>query len=180
MENNLEKTCGMIYKLACEVHEALYYQYHASMEEQYQSVFSYELKKKKYVFHSETVIQLLYKEFPLKETEADYFLLPGGPNKFEENIVIEVKHPTTNALPKPRLQLFSYLHAGPSNNNPLMKGIRYGILLMWPTQSNPIMSDDGKFAELPKPVPKPIMELWKTTNKTSRHKFELLKSWGPN
>ena len=177
MDANLEATCDALYEMACEVNDALYYQYHASMEEQYQSAYSYELKKKKYVFHSETVIQLLYKEFPVRETEADYFLLPGGPNKFKENIVIEVKHPTTNALPKPRLQLFTYLNAGPSNNNPLMKEIRYGILLMWPTQVNPNISDDGKYAELPNPAPKPIMELWKTTNKTTRHKFELLKKW---
>ena len=177
MDANLEATCDALYEMACDVNDALDYQYHASMEEQYQSAYSYELKKKKYVFHSETVIQLLYKEFPLRETEADYFLLPGGPNEFEENIVIEVKHPTNNALPKPRLQLFTYLHAGPSNNNPLMSEIRYGILLMWPTQSNPTMTDDGKYAVLPNPSPKPIMELWKTTNKTSRHKFELLKKW---
>ena len=111
MDANLEATCDALYGMACDVNDALYYQYHASMEEQYQSAYSYELKNKKYVFHSETVIQLLYKEFPLRETEADYFLLPGGPNKFEENIVIEVKHPTSNALPKPRLQLFlSLIH----------------------------------------------------------------------
>ena len=124
----------------------------------------------------------MYKEFPVRETEADYGFRctsEGGPNKFKENIVIEVKHPTTNALPKPNLtlQLFTYLNAGPSNNNPLMKDIRYGILLMWPTQVNPNISDDGKYAELPNPAPKPIMELWKTTNKTTRHKFELLKKW---
>ena len=72
MDANLEATCDALYKMACDVNDALYYQYHASMEEQYQSAYSYELKKKKYVFHSETVIQLLYKEFPLRETEADY------------------------------------------------------------------------------------------------------------
>ena len=177
MDPKLEATCDALYKMACEVNELLHYQYHASMEEQYQSAYSYELKKKKYMVHSETVIQLLYKDFPVREAEADYFLLPGGPNKFDENIVMEVKHPTTNALPKPRLQLFSYLHTGPTNNNPLMKDIRYGILLIWPTQSNPTMSDDGKYAELSKPAPRPIMELWKTTNKNTRNKFELLKKW---
>ncbi|MBF15021.1 MAG: hypothetical protein CMA97_05870 [Euryarchaeota archaeon] len=177
MDANLEATCDALYWIACEVNEALYHQYHKSMEEQYQSALSYELKKKKYVFHSETVIQLLYKDFPVKESEVDYFLLPGGPNKFDKNIVIEVKHPTTNALPAPRLQLFSYLHTGPSNNNPFMDDLRYGILLMWQTQSNPTVSDDGKYAELKLPAPKPIMELWKTTNKTTRHKFELLKKW---
>ena len=70
MDTNLETTCDALYEMACDVNDALYYQYHASMEEQYQSAYSYELKKKKYVFHSESVIQLLYKEFPLRETEA--------------------------------------------------------------------------------------------------------------
>ena len=180
MDSDLEKTCEVIYKLACDVNDELHYQYHSSMEEQFQSALSSELKKKKFVYHSETVIELHYKGFPVKETEADYVLLPGGPNKFDKNIVIEVKHPASLGLAKNRLQLFTYLHSGPTNNNPLTKDLRYGLLLIWPTQNNPTISEDGRFAELSKPVPKPTMEIWRSTNATSRTKFELLKSWGPN
>ena len=180
MDSHLEKTCELIYKLACDVNEELHYAYHSSMEEQFQHALSSELKKKKFVYHSETVIELYYKGFPVKETEADYFLLPGGPNKFDKNIVIEVKHPASLGLAKNRLQLFTYLHSGPTNNNPLTKDLRYGLLLIWPTQNNPQMSDDGRFAELSKPVQKPTMEIWRSTNATSRTKFELLKSWGSN
>ena len=180
MDSKLEKTCELIYKLACDVNDELHYQYHSSMEEQFQTALSSELKKKKFVYHSETVIELHYKGFPVKETEADYVLLPGGPNKFDKNIVIEVKHPASLGLAKNRLQLFTYLHSGPTNNNPLTKDLRYGLLLIWPTQNNPTISEDGRFAELSQPVPKPTMEIWRSTNTTSRTKFELLKSWGPN
>ena len=82
-------------------------------------------------------------------------------------------------LAKNRLQLFTYLHSGPTNNNPLTKNLRYGILLIWPSQTNPKMSEDGRFALLSNPVPEPTMEIWRSTNATSRNKFELLKSWGP-
>ena len=151
MDNNLEKTCGMIYKLACEVNEALYYQYHASMEEQYQSAFSYELKKKKYVFHSETVIQLLYKD-PSKETEADYFLLPGGPNKFEENIVIEVKTSKQVMQTKAEITVIQFFILSRRTIEQQSIDERYSIwkLPMWPTQSNPIMSRHGKFKRIAK------------------------------
>jgi len=179
MDSNLEKTCELIYKLAREVNQELHYQFHGNMEEQYQSALSSELKKKKISYHSETVIELHYKGFPIKEIEADYVLLPGGPNKFDKNIVIEVKHPTNMGLAKNRLQLFTYLHSGPTNNNPLTKNLRYGILLIWPSQTNPKMSEDGRFALLSNPVPEPTMEIWRSTNTTSRNKFELLKSWGP-
>lgn len=178
MDAKLNRLCDKLFEMACEVNEELHYQYHSSMEEQYQSAFSSELKRRKFVYHSETVIELHYKGFPVKETEADYVLLPGGPNKFEQNIVIEVKHPNSQGLAKNRLQLFTYLHSGPTNNNPLTGKLRYGILLIWPTQNNPKMTDDGRYAELSKPVPKPLMELWRSTNSTSRNKFELLKTWG--
>ena len=177
VNSDLEKVCDLIFEMACEVNEELHYQYHSSMEEQYQSALSSELKRKRFVYHSETVIELHYKGFPVKETEADYVLLPGGPNKFDKNIVIEVKHLASQGLAKNRLQLFTYLHSGPTNNNPLTRNLRYGLLLIWPSQSNPKVSDDGKYAELSLPVPKPIMELWKSTNSTSRNKFKLLKSW---
>ena len=179
---NLEKTCELIYKLACEVNDELHYQYHASMEEQFQSALSSELKRKKFAYHSETVIELHYKGFPVKESKADYVLLPGGPNKFDKNIVIEVKHPANLGLDKNRLQLFTYLHSGPTNNNALTKDLRYGLLLIWPTQNNPqltLVDEEIRYAELSKPVPNPTMELWRSTNTTTRNKFELLKSWGP-
>ena len=178
MDPNLEKVCDLIFDLACEVNEELHYLYHGSMEEHYQSALSSELKRKRFVYHSETVIELHYKGFPIKEAEADYVILPGGPNKFDKNIVIEVKHPVSPGLPKSRLQLFTYLHSGPTNNNPLTKKLRYGILLIWPTQNNPKISDDERYAELSSPVPEPCMELWKSTNSTSRNKFKLLKKWG--
>ena len=178
VDSKLESVCNKLFDIACEVNDELHYQYHSSMEEQYQSAFSSELKQKKFVYHRETVIELHYKGFPVKETEADYVLLPGGPNKFDHNIVIEVKHPASQGLAKNRLQLFTYLHSGPTNNNPLTGNLRYGILLIWPTQSNPKISDDGRFADLAKPVPGPLMELWKSTNSTSRNRFQLLKTWG--
>ena len=34
MDANLEATCNALYEMACDVNDALYYQYHASMEEQ--------------------------------------------------------------------------------------------------------------------------------------------------
>lgn len=178
MDTKLNNLCDKLFEIACEVNEELHYQFHGSMEENYQSAFSSELKRKKFIYHSETVIELHYKGFPVKEIEADYVLLPGGPNKFNRNIVIEVKHPVSQGLAKTRLQLFTYLHSGPTNNNPLTGKLRYGILLIWPTQNNPEISKDGRYAELSKPVPKPLMELWKSTNSTKRNKFELLKTWG--
>ena len=171
----------MIYDLSCEVNNELYYQYHSSMEEQFQSALSFELRSNKFVFHSESVIELHYKGFPVKESKPDYIILPGGPNKFDQNIVVEVKHDVYTPAKKQefRLQLFTYLNAGPRNNNPLTKKLRYGIMLRWAKQKELQISDDNRFAELSRPVPKPNMELWKSTNSTSRHKFELLKSWGP-
>ena len=38
MDADLEATCDALYEMACDVNDALYYQYHASMEEQYQSL----------------------------------------------------------------------------------------------------------------------------------------------
>ena len=179
MDPDLEKVCDLIFEMACEVSEELHYQYHSSMEEQYQSALSSEFKKRKLAYHSETVIELHYKGFPIKEAEADYVICPGGPNKFTQNIVVEVKHPASlTASPASRLQFFTYLHSGPTNSNPLTKKLRYGLLLVWPTQSKPKISDDGRFAELANPVPDPIMELWKSTNAKKRNRFELLKSWG--
>jgi len=178
MDPVLKRTCELFYKLACEVNDELHYQYHSSMEEQFQSALSSELKSKKFVYHSETVIELHYKGFPVKESKADYVILPGGPNKFKHNIIVEVKHLASAGLDKNRIQLFTYLNSGPTNNNPLTKSLRYGILLIWPALKNPTMSDDGRFAELSNPVPKPIMEVWRSTNATSRTKFELLESWG--
>ena len=66
MDPVLKRTCELFYKLACEVNDELHYQYHSSMEEQFQSALSSELKSKKFVYHSETVIELHYKGFPVR------------------------------------------------------------------------------------------------------------------
>ena len=177
MDSELEKLCDKLYKLACEVNSELYYLYDGSMESMYQDALASEMRKKKYVYHTETVIDLHYKDFPVKDSEADFVIMPGGPNKFEENVIMEVKHPTSSNFPKVRLQLFTYLYSGPTNNNPMVKELQYGIALVWPTQSTPTLSEDGRFAELKVPIPKPILELWKTVDKNKRTKFELLKTW---
>jgi GxxExxY protein len=167
-------TCNRIYHLSEEVNNALYHEYSGSVERHYQDAFSSELRKQKFRYQSETSIALHYNDFPLNDVRADYFILPGGPNKFEENIVLEVKHASSTAH---QLQLFNYLHSGPTNNNLLTKKLRYGILLIWPKQNNPIYSDDGRFAELSSVQP-PTMELWVTSNPRKRTKFELLSRWG--
>jgi len=179
MESGLESVCDKIYTLACAVQKELQYLYHTSMEEQYQSALSYELHKEKFVFHVETVIQLQYRGFPLKESEADFVICPGGPNTFPENIVMEVKN---TALGKPsrdkaRLQLFTYLNSGPKNSNPLLSDIKYGLVLLWPVQNEKqVLNQEGDKANLSSPVVNPEMELWKTRDSDGT-KFELLKSW---
>ena len=167
-------TCNRIYHLAEEVNNALYHEYSGSVERHYQDAFSSELRKQKFRYQSETSIALHYNDFPLNDVRADYFILPGGPNKFEENIVLEVKHAASKAH---QLQLFNYLHSGPTNNNLLTKKLRYGILLVWPQQHKPTYSEDGRFAELSSVQP-PTMELWVTSNPRKRTKFELLSRWG--
>ena len=179
MDSELEVICDEIYKLACTVHKELHHLYHTSMEEQYQSALSYEFHKAKFVFHVETVIQLKYKGFPLKESEADFVICPGGPNRFTENIVMEVKN---TALGKPsrdkaRLQLFTYLNSGPKNSNPLLSNVKYGLALLWPVQNEKqVLNEKGDKASLASPVVKPEMELWETTNSKGT-KFNLVKSW---
>ena len=179
MDSDLEAVCDKIYKLACRVQKELQHLYHTSMEEQYQSALSYEFHKAKFVFHVETVIQLQYKGFPLKESEADFVICPGGPNNFTENIVMEVKN---TALSKPsrdkaRLQLFTYLNSGPKNSNPLLSDIKYGLALLWPVQNEKqVLNEEGDKANLSSPVVNPEMELWKTTNSKGTN-FDLIKSW---
>ena len=77
MDSDLEDISDKIYKMSCTVAKELQHLYHSSMEEQYQSALSYEFQKGKFVYHVETVIQLKYKGFPLKESEADFVICPG-------------------------------------------------------------------------------------------------------
>ena len=179
MDSDLEAICDKIYKMSCTVAKELQHLYHSSMEEQYQSALSYEFQKGKFVYHVETVIQLKYKGFPLKESEADFVICPGGPNKFKENIVMEVKN-TAFSKPsrdKARLQLFTYLNSGPKNSNPLLSNVKYGLVLLWPTQDEKkVLNESGDKATLSSPIVKPEMELWKTTDAKGT-KFDLIKSW---
>ena len=171
--NKLLNTCNRIFRLAEEVNNELYHEYSGSVERHYQGAFSSELRKLKFHYQAETSIALHYKDFPLNDVRADYFILPGGPNKFDENIVLEVKHASsTNQQP----QLFNYLHSGPTNTNLFTNKLKYGLLLIWPQQHKPTFSEDGRFAEL-SPVQTPTMELWKTSNPRKRTKFELLSRW---
>ena len=133
----------------------------------------------KFVFHVETVIQLQYKGFPLKESEADFVICPGGPNNFTENMVMEVKN---TALSKPsrdkaRLQLFTYLNSGPKNTNPLLSDVKYGLTLLWPVQNEKqLLNESGDKATLNSPIVNPEMELWKTSDSKGTE-FNLVKSW---
>ena len=180
MNQSLEEICDKIHKLACKVNKSLHHLYHSSMEEQYQSALSYEFNKAKLVYHVETVVQLQYRDFPLKESEADFVICPGGPNKFDENIVMEVKNSSFSKpnKDKARLQLFTYLNSGPKNSNPLLSEVRHGLVLHWPVQDEKALMNDDGTASLASPVKtKPTMELWKTTDSKGT-KFKLLKEWG--
>jgi GxxExxY protein len=167
-------TCDLIYELALEVNSELYYEYPGgSVEKRYQDAFSSELRAKGFHYQAETSMAQHYKDFPLSEVRADYFILPGGVNTFDKNIVLEVKHANSA---NQQLQLFHYLHLGPTNNNLLTKNLKYGILLIWPTQSKPVFNENGNKAEL-SGIVSPIMELWVTSNPRKRTKFELLSRW---
>ena len=179
MDPELEAICDKIYKIACKVHKELHHLDHTSMEEQYQSALSYEFHKGKFVFHVETVIQLQYKGFPLKESEADFVICPGGPNKFTENIVMEVKNTAVGkpSKDKARLQMFTYLNSGPKNSNPLLSKVKYGLALLWPIQDpKQLLNEKGDKASLSSPVDNPEMELWETSDSKGT-KFNLVKSW---
>ena len=169
-------TCDLIYELALKINSELYYEYRGSAEKKYQDAFSSELRARGFHYQAETSMAQHYKDFPLSEVRADYFILPGGVNTFDKNIVLEVKH-TSNS--NHQLQLFYYLHLGPKNNNLLTKNLKYGILLRWQPQSGPKFNKKGNKAEL-SGIKSPIMELWVTSNPRKRTKFELLSRWADN
>ena len=63
------------------------------------------------------------------------------------------------------------------NSNPLLSNVKYGLVLLWPTQDEKkVLNESGDKATLSSPIVKPEMELWKTTDAKGT-KFDLIKSW---
>ena len=137
------------------------------------------MNKAKLKYHSETTIELLYKDFPLKDVRADFVLNPGGKNKFTEDIIIEVKHSDHSKAnkDKARLQLFNYLYNGTKHASPMLSNLKIGLVIHWTVQDPKKLWDgESEKAALQNPIPNPRMELWETTNSKGT-KFNLVKSW---
>ena len=179
MDLNLEAVCDLIFKMACDVNKACFYLADSSVEKQYQACMAYEMNKAKLKYHSETTIELLYKNFPLKDVRADFLLNPGGQNKFTEDIIIEVKHSdhTKSNKDKARLQLFNYLYNAPKHASPMLSKLKFGLVIHWIIQDpKKLWDEESETASLQNPIPNPRMELWKTTNPKGTE-FKLLNSW---
>ena len=179
MDDELEAICDLIFEMACDVNEACFYLADSSVEKQYQACMAYEMNKAKLNYHSETTIELLYKDFPLKDVRADFVLNPGGKNKFSEDIIIEVKHSDHSKAnkDKARLQLFNYLFNAPKHASPMLSKLRIGLVIHWTVQDPKKLWDgESEEASLQNPIPNPRMELWEATDSNGT-KFNLLKSW---
>ena len=178
MNVDLEAICDLIFEKACEVNEACFYLAPSQIEKNYQAVMAYELSNSKIRYHSEVTIELLYKGFPLQDARADFVIHKGGPNKFEQDIIVEVKHSKQDkgARDKARLQLLGYLYNAPRHSAAMLKPLKYGLVLIWPIQDEKKIWDEdpASKAKFQSPIPRPRMELWHTTSATE---FELLKTW---
>ena len=180
MDSDLEAICDLIFEKACEVNEACFYLAPSQMEKNYQAIMAYELSNAEIIYHSEVTIELLYKGFPLQDARADFVIHPGGPNNFESDIIVEVKHSKQDKTnrDKARLQLLGYLYNAPRHSAAMLKPLEYGIVLHWPIQDEKKIWDEdpASNAKFQSPVPRPRMELWHTSN-ASATEFELLKTW---
>ena len=180
VDSTLEDIADLIFEMACDVNTACFYLADSSVEKQYQACMAFEMNKANLNYHSETTIELLYKDFPLKDVRADFVLHPGGKNKFEQDIIIEVKHSDHSKAnkDKARLQLFNYLYNAPKHASPMLSKLKFGVVVHWIVQdAKKVWDGESETATLQNPIPNPRMELWERTNDEGTE-FKLLKTWG--